>query len=107
MRFQILDDDDDGEGWEKKYKAGDSVKAVVLSVQRDEQKVSFSLKPSRLPDLAAADDDESDEEMAVDEDAASDDLQIHLGEDGESEEEEVEDEDAEMEDATVRVFFDF
>jgi rRNA biogenesis protein RRP5 len=98
--FQILDgDSDDGEGWDKKFKAGDAVKAVVLGVQRDEQKVSFSLKPSRFP--AALDGDRSVGETEVaDEDAASDDLEIHPGGEQDSDDE-VDDEDVKMENAPV------
>jgi hypothetical protein len=93
------------------HKPGDSVKAVITSVKRDEQKVSFSLKPSRLPAPSEASDADSDEEGEEDDEedgdegSASDDLQIYTGADDQGEEQ-VEDGDVEMADATVCTCFE-
>ncbi|EHA53010.1 hypothetical protein MCOR27_006576 [Pyricularia oryzae] len=79
----------------KLYREGDSVKAIILSVDAAKKKVSFGLKPSYFEDA------DSDEDMEDDED--SDDSGAALGFD--SDDDDDEDEDDDMDDGDSVVLF--
>lgn len=116
-KSQFSDEKESSANWQESISVGDSVKAIIISLDVEKSKISLSMKPSLLPDGEEDDEGEGDveyreklnklvemQEAASEEDedgneASDDELQIMIDEEGAeaSEDEEDDEEDEENE----------
>ncbi|WVQ79413.1 hypothetical protein IAT38_001510 [Cryptococcus sp. DSM 104549] len=83
----------------KGFREGDQVKAKIISIDREKNKISFGIKASYFGEEFAAEEDEEDAEDAEEDDEEEGDVEMESGDEEEDDdEEEGEDDDEEEED---------
>ena len=80
------------------FKAGDVVRGVILKTDAEKRRISLSLKPSRLRELAGSDDEEEEEAESEEEAEAADGEEADGSDSGDSAGEESDEEDEDEED---------